>query len=398
MVSPNRLLIIDDDHEIKTLFRIFAEALGYSVEQSEADQDLLETYDRLLPTVIMLDLAMPEKDGVEMLRELARRGCEAPIILTSGQSARVLAATKRLGSELGLNMPYSLTKPVSERDLRTVLTKTWNHSFTPSAEELEEAIKAGQMVVHFQAKIGLAQKGANSIVGSEALVRWQHPQRGLQPPGNFIPIAEEAGLIGLLTDAVLDNVIIQLQAWSERGLFLPVSVNLSPSQLTDLELPDRLADRLVETGLNPSLLTFEVTEQTVSPNKTTAIDILTRLRLKGFGVSLDDFGAGYSSIAEIYRLPLSEVKIDRSITFAAETDHDARKVVRAIVDLCHSFDLKVCAEGVETQKGALFLTSIGCEMAQGFYFAKPLPPAHFYQFVSKTIRAAADAKDLEEVA
>ena len=397
-MTRNRLLIIDDDPDIRVLFRIFAEALGYSVADTGDGQHVMEIFDRVVPTVVLLDLAMPEQDGVQILRELARRGCEAPIILTSGQNERILSATMRLGSDLGLNMPHTLTKPVSERDLRAALTKAWNHAFTPTPEELEHAIRDGQMVVHYQAKIGLDRAPEDSIVGSEALVRWQHPQKGLQMPVNFISVAEQAGLIGMLTDAVLDSVIEQLKTWNARGLYLPVSVNLSPSQLTDLDLPDHLAERLTSADLDPSMLIFEVTEQTVSPDKAIAIDILTRLRLKGFGISLDDFGAGYSSIAEIYRLPLSEVKIDRSITSAAEADHDARKVVRAIVDLAHSFDLKVCAEGIETEKGALFLKSIGCEMAQGYFFSKPLPATHFHHFVTKTIKEGREPRNLEKVA
>ena len=353
---------------------------------------------KCVPPSFFLDLSMPERDGVEMLRELAARGCNVPIVLTSGASERLLSASKRVGRELGLMIPYVLNKPINERYLRGVLSKAWQKDFDTTPEELEAAIERGEMVVHYQPKIGLEPNDEISVVGSEALVRWQHPSKGLQAPGNFVPIAEEYGLVGQLTDAVMHQVIIQMQAWSDRSLQLPVSINLSPVQLTDIELPNVLAGRMTEAGLDPTLLIFEITEQTVSPNSAIAVDILTRMRLKGFGISLDDFGSGYSSIAEIYRLPLSEVKIDRSITRAAEDDMDARKVMKAIVDLAHSFDLQVCAEGVETERGVHFLRSIDCDMVQGFHFSKPLPAMHFYHYISKMQADASNQREMVSVA
>ena len=383
MTAHNRLLIIDDDPEMRALLRLFAERLGYSVEDGGAGDETLELFEETEPTVVFLDLNMPERDGVEMLRELSERGCKAPIVLTSGASERLLSATKRIGRDLGLMIPYVLNKPINERFLRGVLSKAWHNEFTPTPESLEQAIKNDEMVVHYQPKIGFGPDNDISIVGSEALVRWQHPAKGLIAPSSFINIAEESDLVGALTDSVLDQVITQMQNWSERSLELPVSINLSPVQLVDIDLPNALAGRLEKASLNPALMTFEVTEQTVYPNTTIAVDILTRMRLKGFGVSLDDFGSGFSSIAEIYRLPLSEVKIDRSITRAAEDDMDARKVFKAIVDLAHSFELEVCAEGVETERGVQYLRSVGCDTAQGFYFSKPLPAGHFYHYISK---------------
>lgn len=398
MTASNRLLIIDDDPELRTLLRLFSETLGYTVVEGGAGDETLDLYDEVQPTIIFLDLSMPERDGVEMLRELAARGCQAPIVIASGASERLLAASKRVGRELGLMIPYILTKPINERYLRGVLSKAWNKDFDTTPEELEAAIKRGEMVVHYQPKIGLDQDSEISVVGSEALVRWQHPTKGLQAPGRFVHIAEENGLVGLLTDAVMHEVIAQMQTWSERSLQLPVSINLSPAQLTDIELPNELSGRMEKAGLDPSLMIFEITEQTVSPNAAIAVDILTRMRLKGFGISLDDFGSGYSSIAEIYRLPLSEVKIDRSITRASEDDMDARKVMKAIVDLAHSFELSVCAEGVETERGVQFLKSINCNTAQGFYFSKPLPALHFYHYISKMQDDATDQREMVSVA
>ncbi len=381
-MALNRLLIIDDDPDVRALFRIFAETFGYAVTEGGNGTESLIEYDRVIPSVIILDLSMPEQDGVQILRELATRGCATPIILASGHNERVLSATQRLGSELGLNMAMTLTKPVSENALRAALSRTWNHAFVPTGGELEKAILSGELVVHYQPKIDLQAKEA-PVVGSEALVRWMHPQKGLQLPENFLSVAEQSGLTGELTDVVLEQVIAQLGEWFERDLNLPVAINLSTAQLTELDLPDRLEERMLDAGLDPALLQFEITEQTNLPDSSKVIDILARMRLKGFGITLDDFGAGYSSIAEIYRLPLTEVKVHESITVAAETDHDARKVMTAIVDLVHSFDIKVCAEGVESERSADFLRSIGCDKAQGHYFSRSLPPVHFRHYSSK---------------
>lgn len=385
MDSLNRLLIVDDDAAMRDFLSLMAEALGYEVRASGNASDFLHAFSETCPSVILLDLSMPERDGIEVLRDLAERGCKSSIVLTSGQNQRVLMSTQRLGTELGLSMVATLEKPVSERALRAVLSRTWTHAFNPTRADFIEAMEQGQIKVHYQPKVSLADGEGFVVVGAEALARWQHPKHGMVPPSRFVPLAEREGLIGDLTDIVLNHVIEQLVTWIERDIRLAISVNLSPGQLTELDLPDMLVERMTAAGLDPSLLVLEITEQTASPDFTRATDILTRLRLKGFRVSLDDFGAGYSSIAELYRMPLSEVKIDRSIIANAETDKDARKVVKAIVDLAHSFELTVCAEGVESEENAAFLQKVGCDWAQGYYFSEPLPPTHFAHFVSKSL-------------
>lgn len=371
----NRLLIVDDEPEIRTFFRDVAEDLGFAVAEAGDAVTFARAYDELRPTVILLDLTMPETDGVELLRNLANRDCAAPVLLASGQDERVLSTAARLGRMLGLDMREGLRKPVSVLDLEEALrAAARNAGPAPSATMLKQAIAAGELLLHYQPKVGLnAREGRFPIIGCEALARWVAPERGLILPGAFIPLAEESGLIGDLSDVLLSQVIDQLCAWRADGLALPVSFNLSPSQLTDLTLPDRVAARLAEADIDPRLLVVEITEQAAMADLKAATDILTRLRIKNIAVSLDDFGAGYSSLAEIYRLPLSELKIDRSLVVDLDRDEDARTVLRALSALARELNLSVCVEGVETAETADFLQKAGFEKAQGFYFGRPMP-------------------------
>ncbi len=381
-VGRDRLLIVDDEPDVRALFRDIAEDLGFIVAEAGDQGEFLAAYDALDPTVILLDLTLPGADGVELLRDLAGRKCTTPILLASGKDARVLATAQRLGRMLGLVMQGVLQKPITVPDLETALSEVLTGPPAISVEDFERAIDQSELVLHFQPKIDLRRADIFPIVGSEALVRWMHPVRGLVPPGEFIPLAEDSGLIGPMTEVVLRDAVAQLAAWRNQGFELPVSVNLSPRQLTDLTLPDRMIALLTDAGLDPSLLVAEITEQAAMSDIGKATDILTRLRLKDIAVSLDDFGAGYSSLVEIYRMPLSELKLDRSLIVDLDNDPDARTVVKALVALARELGLPVCAEGVETDRTAAFLQSIGCEKAQGYFFSKPLPAEDFATLAS----------------
>lgn len=397
MTHKNRLLIVDDEADVRCLFRDVAEDLGYEVAEAADRSQFIDEYARFDPELVLLDLTMPGGDGVELLRDLAARKCRCGVILASGRDKRVLATAERVGLSLGLQMRSPLQKPIAVADLEEALSNArpaenagepapvlhaQSQAASTNYSELSDAIDEGQMEPYFQPKVDLQAEHGFPIIGAEALVRWNHPERGLVPPGLFIPLAEETGLIGKLTDVVLKSTIAHLQAWMKAGVAMPISINLSPKQLTDLTLPDHIADLLHEAGVDPSLLIVEVTEQAAMADIGAATDILTRLRLKDIQVSLDDFGAGYSSLVEIYRLPLSELKFDRSLIKDLDRDVDARTVVRALVPLARALDLSVCAEGIETAQTSAFLKEIGCHKAQGFHFSRPLPADQFEALLS----------------
>jgi diguanylate cyclase (GGDEF)-like protein len=245
--------------------------------------------------------------------------------------------------------------------------------------ELRQAIQGGQLRLHYQPKVD-ARSGC--LVGAEALVRWQHPERGLLAPGHFIALAEESGLIAPLTDWVLHAACKALRRWSDHGLpTLPLSVNLPASSLADAELPDRLAGLVRHYRLQAGGLMLELTETMVMRDVATAVGVLDRLRTLGFGLSLDDFGTGYSSLSHLKRLPMNELKIDRAfIADVARGGRDAA-LAAAIITLGNELGLQVVAEGVETLEQSEFLIGRGCALQQGYLFSRPVPQAAFEQML-----------------
>ncbi len=393
MSRQDRILIVDDEPEVRAFFRDVAEGLHFQVFEAGNQTEFEEAIGKDNPAVIILDLTLPNTDGIVLLRDLADRKCTADVILTSGQDARVLTTAQRLGRGFGLKMGPILPKPVAVDELESVLERVRSGAASITADTLGRAIDEEELVLHYQPKVSLQANGDFPIIGSEALVRWQHPTRGLVPPGAFIPLAEDCGLIGRLTEVVLRRAIAQLVAWKDQGIAIPVSVNLSPKQLTDMTLPDRIAEALALAGLDPALLVVEITEQAAMQDIDKATDILTRLRLKKIAISLDDFGVGYSSLIKLYQMPLSELKFDRSLIVDVDEDADARTFVKALVALAHGLKLPICVEGVETLTTAEFLQSLKCQHAQGFHFSKPLPPEDFFDLVKgRRARPAAAAE------
>jgi diguanylate cyclase (GGDEF)-like protein len=236
--------------------------------------------------------------------------------------------------------------------------------------DLRRAITDSELRLYFQPKV---DAGNGALVGVEALVRWQHPERGLLPPGEFIALAEESGLILPLTDKVLESACCSLRAWLDAGLkIIPLSVNLAAPCLMDMTLLDKLDALMQRFDLLPEYLILEMTETMLMRDMDTGIELLQKLRNKGYGLSLDDFGTGYSSLSYLRRFPVHELKIDRSfVTDSAQGGRDA-VLATAIIALGREFGMKVVAEGVETQAQSTFLQRNGCSTQQGFLFSRPV--------------------------
>jgi EAL domain-containing protein (putative c-di-GMP-specific phosphodiesterase class I) len=237
-------------------------------------------------------------------------------------------------------------------------------------EELRQTICARQLTIHYQPKVD--SKTAR-VTGVEALVRWQHPTRGLLPPDVFLPLAEDAGLMRELTAAVLEQSLDQVATWRTAGRRLSVAVNLSASSLVDLELPERVNEMLAERELPASALELEITEDFLMGDRERAREILTRLRELGVRVAVDDFGTGYSSLAYLRELPIDELKLDRSFVQPMADDPRAAAIVRSTIALAHSLGMRLVAEGVENEVTAGHLAVSGCDVSQGFYFSRALP-------------------------
>lgn len=249
----------------------------------------------------------------------------------------------------------------------TKLDKHSPHRLTLMGE-LRQAIENDELRLHFQPKIDVRSR---HVSGVEALVRWQHPEHGFMPPDEFIPLAERTGLIKPLSIWVFKNALSQVIKWHESNLKLTVAVNLSPTTLLDADLPDTITGILAQYALPPEFISIEITEGTIIKDPGRALEILTRLADMGIKISIDDFGTGYSSLAYLKKLPVSEIKIDKSFVMDMLNDENDEVLVRSTIDLGHNLGLKVVAEGVENKNTAARLKALGCDVLQGYYFSKP---------------------------
>jgi diguanylate cyclase (GGDEF)-like protein len=238
------------------------------------------------------------------------------------------------------------------------------------AGELRHAIESGQLVVYYQPKADLHNA---AIVGAEALVRWQHPERGLIPPDDFVPVAERTGLLDQLTDVVLRDSLAQCREWRRAGYELGVSVNISVRSLADPALAERIAQHLRAADLPGDALTLEITESSIMADAGRAITMLEKLARLGVRLSVDDFGTGYSSLSYLQRLPVHEMKIDKSFVFGMTSDSGKSAIVRSVVDLARNLGLLVVAEGVEDAETWVQLVRLGAHHAQGYYLSRPQP-------------------------
>ncbi|HET9208079.1 MAG TPA: EAL domain-containing protein, partial [Burkholderiaceae bacterium] len=236
--------------------------------------------------------------------------------------------------------------------------------------DLRHAVDRGELRLHFQPKID-ARRG--HVSGFEALLRWQHPERGMVSPTVFIPIAERFGLIGQIGSWVIDEACRQMRVWSAQGLKLRVAINLSAQQLHQDDLADRIRHALERNGIGPSRLSCEITESVAMQDVDStrrAFDALVRL---GVQLSIDDFGTGHSSLGYLRSLPATQLKIDRSFVKDIDTLDDARAIVDAVIHLAHALGLRVVAEGVETEGQRDMLLALHCDEMQGYLYAKPMP-------------------------
>jgi EAL domain-containing protein (putative c-di-GMP-specific phosphodiesterase class I) len=235
--------------------------------------------------------------------------------------------------------------------------------------DLRRAIAGNELVLHYQPKVSATTGDLHSV---EALVRWEHPSRGLLAPDAFIPIAESTAVIHPLTDEVLRQALTQVRSWKDRGWAIPVAVNISARSLHDLNFPAQVRHQLDTIGVPGELLSLELTESAVMTDPVRALIVLQALDAMGIGLSIDDFGTGYSSMSYLKKLPVRELKIDRSFVKGLRTEHSDHVLVQSAVDLGHNLGLHVVAEGVEDAATQDALSTMGCDLIQGYHVSRPV--------------------------
>jgi EAL domain-containing protein (putative c-di-GMP-specific phosphodiesterase class I) len=394
MTVSRKLLVIDDDIDICDLIDSTASGLGL---RCTTTTDSGAFFQALKPDIdlIVLDLIMPNTDGIEILRRLGDCKCQAGIIVISGVGTRVLQTAETLASALGLSIVGQLTKPFSIAQLEEMLTRTPKSSSaqesgraSPSAiraAEILRGIEQQEFILYYQPQIEIATR---KCLGVEALARWQHPTRGLIQPNDFIQFAEQFNLIDKLTCTLIERGLTEIGEVKERlGETLTISFNLSVFSLRDLSFPDKLLSIANERGISPERIILEITESGLIRELTRTLDVMTRLRMKGVRLSIDDFGTGYSMMQQLQLIPANELKIDKSLLQNLQID-DNKAMIEKIIELTAELDMVSVAEGVETSQQLDFLREKNCDIAQGYLFSKPVPRLELLAWLDEYQRRA----------
>jgi EAL domain-containing protein (putative c-di-GMP-specific phosphodiesterase class I)/ActR/RegA family two-component response regulator len=331
------------------------------------------------PDILITDLEMPDMDGVELIRHIAEQHLASALIVVSSRETTLLSTVETMAQEHGLIVLGIAQKPLSYDNLANLIARYRPGELPPprrdeapafSANDIRQAIVDKQLVMHYQPKV---TTHSGVMRGVEALVRWQHPTLGMVAPACFVPIAEEGGVIDEMTDWVLEVALKQLREWHARGLSITVAVNLSAKSLSTPELADRIAAATSRIGIEPKYLVLEITETAVMSDLALSLGTLARLRLKGFGLSIDDFGTGFSSMQQLSRIPFTELKIDRSLVHGASEKPHLHVLLQSTIEMGKKLHLTTVAEGIENPSDWQLVRLLGCDVGQGFYASKPMP-------------------------
>ena len=357
--------------------------------------------------VMICDVAMPEMDGVEYIRHLVSEKYGGSIIVLTGADDRMRTAIRTLLVAHGLTPLAILKKPTTTEALRAALISLATDQeqlrrrrsdgqapHTISVDDLKTGLVNGCLALHYQPKVSRHPQARTS---AEVLLRWRDPTYGLMPPGAVISVAEASGMIDLLTRSVFRAASQQLGEWTRAGHDLSLSVNLSMDNLTQLDLPEVLTEIAVAAGTHPTQFTLEITESRFMQNAVACLDVVTRLRLKGFGLSVDDFGTGYATLELLQQLPFTELKVDRMFVHNAHDDPIASAILKSSVQLAHSLGMQVVAEGAETAKDLQCVVEAGCDTIQGYVIARPMDAVAFIEWKTTWDPAQYDLQQILEI-
>jgi EAL domain-containing protein (putative c-di-GMP-specific phosphodiesterase class I) len=376
-----RILLLDDDQFMLGMQTRMLRGMGYDMigtAGSGLSALTMLQRDPHAVDVIVCDLNMPGMDGIEFLQKLSASEFRGNVILLSGQGPRVMHTVQKL---LGRDVLIlgALEKPAGRAALRMLLDR-WRRLApirapmpAPSfvAKEIHAANQHRQWVLHYQPTVDLA---SGALKGMEALVRWAHPRHGTVYPNHFIHVAEECGAIDALTEWVMREAMRQLARWQATGLHTSVAVNVSMENLRSPGFAGRVGAWMRETAASPADLTLEITESRLMSPAPAPLESLVRLRMQGFGLSIDDFGTGHSSLAQLRDVPFTELKIDRGFVHGARHNQIIRPILEGSVGIAKRLGMQSVAEGVENEDDWHLLRDIGCDLAQGWFIAPAMPP------------------------
>jgi len=385
-----RFLVVDDERDQRYLLAKTLAGMGTArVIEAPSGHDGLAMLDRAggAVDILVTDLQMPGMDGLELLRRVGDRKMPIAVIIVSALDSVLVASAATMAQAYGVRVIRTIDKPATRAKFYAVLEQFRNPApektassgveFAPSAHDVLEGISAGQIEPAFQRVLELE---TGDVVGAEALARWRHPARGLLGRDVFLPPLARAGYLDELSWIMLSLAAMEAGIWRSADLRATVSLNVSATSLADPGYAEAVTQIVTGHGLEPAQMILELTETEAILNIASALENLTRRRIRGFGLAIDDYGVGYSSMQA---MPFTEIKIDRSFVCAAATDPKYRLMVEHTIAVAHQLGLKTVAEGVETRTDCHLLASMGCELIQGFAVSKPLEGAEFLRWMTE---------------
>jgi EAL domain-containing protein (putative c-di-GMP-specific phosphodiesterase class I)/FixJ family two-component response regulator len=381
MTKTDMVLVVDDDLFVNKVICAQLSKLGFT--QIEGYTDPLKALDFLRLNIdriglIVCDLQMPTIDGIVFVREVAHQGYSGDVILVSGEDPRLLRSALRLVQAMGLSTLGAIQKPVKLETFTSIFKNAFGEKTSEIAlsfgiVEVQQALSNNELVNYYQPKVDLH---TGMVVGVEALIRWVHPKHGVVSPAAFLPALEKAGYDDKLLMHVLVGKTGALRLLSEITAIQPdfkVAVNISDTNLADERLPDRLVELLADYGVQPKNLVLEVSENRLSGSRTNYNSTLSRLALRGFTLSLDDFGAGKTTMNDLSDIAISEIKFDRNFVHNVHRDSAQKKSLHSFIKMAETLDLISVAEGVEKIEDWDVLKALGCNVIQGYIIARPMP-------------------------
>lgn len=369
-MTSNRLLVIDDDPTSSATIGRIARGCGYDAIITTDTDDFRSRVLSWDPTVIVLDLSMPEMDGYQVMDWLARQGCNAHILIVSVHELDRLREAEATGRALCLNMAGVFQKSLNLEKLRDVFREIYDAAGVLSIQDISHALINREFRLVYQPQIDLKSGG---IVGLEALARWDHPRRGPIPPSTFIPMMEANEIMSEFTYRVLEMALDELRAWN-GAMNGRVAINVSAAVYGAMGIDEMVRAQCIDKVVDIRRITIEITETAAMTEASEVSACLWRLHELGAQLSIDDFGTGYSSLVKLHQLPFSELKIDKSLIRDCVPNPQSNILVRAMIDLAHNLNKLVVAEGVENLETLRCVRECGCDVAQGYFLGMPMPP------------------------